>query len=553
MIGLRTALLFFGALAVTALPAAAAPDSVYLGTRNPDPMSQLSARVSLATVQAVEAELEAAQHGGDAIERSVLEGVRDFYAARRYQPFWISDNRPLPRTVTLRRHMAAADEHGLDASLYATPSFLARHYYDPERLAAADIAFSRAVARFVTHIASGRLVPGNVHALIALQPERPDVGEALEALAQTSSITAVLADYEPPHDQYRALKAALAELRALGSDEERIVVPDGSLLKPGMSDERVPLLRARLQVAPEAEGDTEPELYDALLVAAVEAFQEENGLSVDGIVGPRTLFALNGRSREEDIAAVVANLERWRWMPRDLGAFHIMVNVPEFKVRVVEDGVAVHETRVVVGTPRNKTPTFTDQMEYMVVNPYWHVPQSIIRNELLPQFRANPYGYASRHGYEVLALIRGRFRLVNPGAINWHAVNPRSIQIRQVPGSHNALGRIKFMFPNEHSVYLHDTPSKSLFGRDRRAYSHGCVRVQNPMEFAGALLPHAAPEWSVPRLEELYGRQERRVNLDVQVPVHLAYFTTTVGADGALDHAEDIYGYDQRMTEFLGT
>ena len=574
---LRTVLpigaLLVGALVATALPAAAAPESIYLGTREGDRgYGPLSVHMFAAKARAVEAELAAAEHGGNAIERGVLEGVRDFYAARNHRTLWFSGGEPLPRTLTLSRRMQAADEYGLDPSLYATPTFVQRLYYDPERLAAADVAFSRAVARFVTHIASGRLVPGSVHELITLEPEQPDIGEALEALAQTPSIGQVLAAYEPPHPQYWALKAALAELRALGSEEERIVVPDGRLLRPGMSDERVPLLRARLDVPleiPQGDGadelqlaeDTErgadpeatPDLYDDALVLAVETFQEENGLSVDGIVGPRTLFALNGRSRAEDIASIIANLERWRWMPRDLGDFHILVNVPEFMARVVDEGTIVHETRVVVGTPRNKTPTFTDEMEHVVVNPYWNVPLSILRNELLPEIRANPYGYFARHGYEVLALIRGRYRLVHPGQINWYAVNPRSIRVRQTPGAHNALGQIKFMFPNEHAVYLHDTPSKSLFSRDRRAYSHGCVRVHNPMEFAGAILPHAAPEWSVSRLEQLFGRQERQVNLDVHVPVHLAYFTTTIGPDGALSTAEDIYGYDRQMTDYLGS
>ncbi len=345
---------------------------------------------------------------------------------------------------------------GLDPASYATPHFENRHYDDPAALAEADVAFTRAVARFVVHVASGSIVPTDISRLITLNPERPDVGEALWRLTQASSVADVIAEYEPPQPQYQLLKAKLAELQALGPDSERIVVPEGKLLKPGMSDDRVALLRQRLKV--EAAPETAADLYDDALVEAVRTFQQERDLSVDGIVGPSTLAVLNGRSREEDIAAIVANLERWRWMPRDLGKFHVIVNVPEFVARVVDDGSVVHETRVVVGKPTNRTPTFSNMIRFLIVNPYWNVPVSIVRNELLPEARAAQGGYFARHGYEVFANIGGRMRQVSPGSVNWYAVGANSVRIRQVPGDHNALGRIKFMFPNQHSVYMHDTP-----------------------------------------------------------------------------------------------
>jgi murein L,D-transpeptidase YcbB/YkuD len=550
MVVLRVALLL-GALAATVLPAAAATDIGILGTAASNPSaSQISARLALAEVRAVEAGLAAADDRGDAIERIVLEGVRGFYEVRGFEPLWFNAGDVSAQAVTLRRRMDAADEYGLDPALYATPHFALRHYYDPGRLAEADVEFSRAVARFVTHIASGRIRPTDISSLITLEPERPDVGEALWRLSQEPSVDTLLAGYESQHPQYRVLKAKLAELRAIGEKDERIIVPEGALLKPAMSDERVALLRERLgvQLTPESAAD----LYDDATVAAVEEFQDENGLGVDGIVGPATLLALNGRSREEDIASVIANMERWRWMPRDLGKLHVMVNVPEFLVRVVDDGTVAHETRVIVGKPRNPTPTFSHSMSHIIVNPYWNVPVSILRNEMLPEIQANPWGYFRHYGYEVLANVGGRMRRIDPAWVDWYRINPRSVHVRQVPGAHNALGRIKFMFPNQHSVYLHDTPTKSLFGRDRRAFSHGCVRVQNPLDFADAILPIAAPEWNSSRLERLYGGKERRVDLANPVPVHLSYFTTTIAADGTLRHFDDLYGYDRKMTEFLG-
>jgi murein L,D-transpeptidase YcbB/YkuD len=499
--------------------------------------------------EAVKAALGQAQHDGAAIEEYALDGVRKFYAARKFELLWLRDGPATAQMKALRRRMQAADIYGLDPADYATPDLTAA-YSAPAARAEAEIAFSRAVARFVTHLASGRVRPSEISRIITLAPERPQIGQALAQLASTDNVALALARHEPPHAQYRALKAELAELRTAAPEAERVVVPEGALLKPDKSDARVPALRTRLGLTPDP--GAEPERYDDALVEALKAFQAAAGLTADGILGPRTLAALNGVSREEDIAAILANLERWRWMPRDLGAFHVMVNVPEFMVRVVDDGKMVHETRVVVGTPANATPTFSHVMDHLVVNPFWNVPASIVSNEMLPEIRRNPYGYFAKRGYQVLVRSGGRMRVVDPGRIDWWMVNPRSVAIRQVPGDHNALGRIKFMFPNQHSVYLHDTPSKKLFERDVRAFSHGCVRVDNPLEFADAILPVAAPKWNSERLEKLYGGPERRINLDKPIPVHLAYFTRFVDADGGLGRAEDLYGYDRRLSERTG-
>jgi murein L,D-transpeptidase YcbB/YkuD len=484
----------------------------------------------------------------DVVEHAIIKGVRTFYEERSYEPLWLGGGGASPQAIALRQLMAAAAEYGLDPALYNTKVAPAERA-DAGLLAQAEIDFSRAVARFVTHMASGRFAPAEVSRLITLRPERPDIAEALDTLAKEANVRAALDRFEPGHPQYRALKAKLAELRA-SSDDQRIVIPEGPLLKPGAFDERVPLLRARLEVSlPEGHA---PDRYNDLLVEAVQAFQRGNGLNADGILGPRTLLALNGSTREQDIATIIANLERWRWMPRDLGAFHVEVNVPEFMVRVIKDGAPVHETRIVVGTPRHPTPTFTHVIDHIVVNPYWNVPQSIIANEMMPDIRRNPYGFFRRGGYQVFARVRGRMRQINPYWVNWWAVSPRQIQIRQIPGDFNALGRIKFMFPNQHAVYLHDTPVKTLFRRDYRAFSHGCVRVENPLDFADAILPVAAPDWNSTQLQRLYGGKERSVSLASPIPIHLSYFTMAVDADGELRRFEDIYGYDGKIQALTG-
>lgn len=510
----------------------------------------VSATSPSSPAEALDSLLAVADAGGDPIESEVLDGVRAFYAARHYDLLWLKSRETTPQMTALRTRMDGAASYGLDPADYPTPMLAPRYVDDPALLAAADLEFTRAVARFVTHVSSGRLRPSDISSIITLGPEHVRIGESLARLARVQNVEAALSIYEPHHPQYLLLKQKLAELLAAEADDTRVVIPEGALLRPGAHDERVPQLRLRMGLTLEVRA--EPNLYDAALVSAVEAFQEESALTVDGIVGPRTLLALNGVSPEDQIATITANLERWRWMPRDLGDFHIMVNVPEFVVRVVDHHTVVHTTRVVVGAPGHRTPIFSHVMSHLVVNPYWNVPTSIVSNEMLPEIRQNPGGYFARHGYQVLVESGGRSVVVDPGSINWGSVNPRSIHIRQVPGDANALGRIKFMFPNQYSVYLHDTPSKALFERDFRAYSHGCVRVDNPLDFADAILPTAAPEWNSARLEALYGGRERRINLDHPIPVHIAYFTMWVDETGELRRFEDVYGYDSEMRSHYG-
>jgi L,D-transpeptidase YcbB len=484
---------------------------------------------------------EALLHRG--IDREIATAIKRSYATNDFQPLWSFEGKASLQQLALRRRMDAAADLGLDPAAYAIPASTLSGPKDVAERAAADVAFSRTVALFVTHLASGRIRPADVSRLITLEPERPDIGKALVELSRTAGVALRLSRYEPQHRDYAALKAELARLRATSEGPVAAPIPTGPALKPGGSDARVPLLRRRLAVS----GPSTDEVYDKALVAAVKEFQASQGLTGDGILGPRTLAALNGVSREADIEAISANLERWRWMPRDLGGFHVLVNVPEFTLRVVENGGVTHQTRAVVGAPEHPTPTFSHVMDHLVVNPFWHVPTSIVTNEMLPEIRRNPAGYFAKRGYQVLARNGGKMRVVDPSKIEWGMINPRTFRIRQAPGDANALGRIKFMFPNQHAVYLHDTPSKALFKKDYRAYSHGCVRVEEPLALAEVLLARAAPEWNAATIERLYGGPERRINLGTPVPVHLAYFTRSVDEAGNLLRFEDVYGYDEKM------
>jgi murein L,D-transpeptidase YcbB/YkuD len=496
--------------------------------------------------QAIVAEIAkvVASATGDARRRA--DAVAKVYAARGNQPLWVVGDHYSDKAKATIARLADAVEDGLNPLDYALPE-TDLSAATTELVANADLRVSMAVATFAEQASGGRVAPLSISKDITRTPERISADKALATVAEAADPAAALEAFNPPTEGFKRLKAMLAEVRAAKSKADAAPEPVAlaKSLKPGMSDEGVPGLRKRLGLDAPAEG-IEPALYDEALVAAVEAFQKENGLTADGVVGARTIAVLNGAHRDVE-GEIIANMEMWRWMPRDLSQDYVFVNIPEFKVRVIRHGQQVHEARVVVGKVANQTPVFTGEMQYLVVNPYWHIPESIKVKEMLPQIQADPAGYFSRHGYEVT----WDGQLIDPTRIIWDENAVKAVGIRQVPGEANALGNIKFMFPNKHAVYLHDTPLRSLFSRDVRAFSHGCVRVDDPMAFADAVL-QGDPQWTVPKLQAMFGGDERRVDIATHLKVHLAYFTAFVDEGGKLQLRDDIYGHVQAIKKALG-
>jgi len=481
----------------------------------------------------------------DKRDRAAME---EFYSARDYQPVWIKDGRYTPAAKAVMAAIGAAADEGLDPAAYRLPAATlgSTAPLGPDLTAAAELTLDKALLLYARQAYAGRLDPSSIGKLITIKPLLPDPVEILASVSAAPDAAAAVIAYNPPHPGYQRLKSALAAARKLPATEAPAPIAEGKLMKLGVSDPRVPQLRARLGLPAATE---KPELYDNALAEAVARFQAESGLKADGAAGGNTLAFLN-RAGKDDTAEILANMERWRWLPRDLGAFHVEVNVPEFQVRIVDDGKVVHETRVVTGKVTNQTPIFSDEMQSIVVNPSWNVPASITTKEMLPKVRNDP-SYLSRNGYQVLAKVNGKVVPVSPGSVDWSTASARNIQIRQRPGDDNALGSIKFLFPNEHSVYLHDTPSKSLFQRDQRAFSHGCVRVQNPLEFADVLLAYQGG-WSKERLRKMVGGRESWVNLPKRIPIHITYFTAFVDDSGTLQTRPDVYGYNARVERALG-
>jgi len=478
-----------------------------------------------------------------------------FYGARHFEPLWLQEAADgtvtfAPSAAKIMEAFKNAAADGFRTSDYLTPDLdLAAAGSDPAKLAAVETAFSNAAVRYAQDIYGGRIAPTAVNKTWTITPKRINEADMLVKLAATDDPAALFAELEPKHAEFQRLKAALAKFDD-GETIDQLPIPDGKTLKPGMTDDRVPLLRQRLGVAepdvPETAGAAAaPDLnYDDALVAAIKTFQESLDLTPDGVAGPATIAALNGggAATKDDI---IANMERWRWEPEEFGQFHVFVNLPEFRLRIMQDGKEYYTTRVVIGTPAHQTPVFSDEIEHIVVNPYWNVPASIATNEIKPHLLANP-GYLDGQNMEMLS----GGKVVNASAIDWTSTNINNFHIRQRPGSGNALGKVKFLFPNQHDVYLHDTPSKSLFARSYRAYSHGCVRVENPMDFAGAL---TAQEAGVSRasLEGMFGSREQWVNVENHIPVHLSYFTLRVDEDGTIRSYGDVYGANKKLIELL--
>ncbi len=465
-----------------------------------------------------------------------------FYGGRGFEPVWLTGGETgwvvNPRTQALVDLFKGADALGLDPADYALST---EQVATIEDAVAYELALMSSALRFGLDNYGGRLDPRSISPNLDMPRLKPATTDLLQRLGEDDDPAKLLADLAPNDPEFAGLLQLLADTDDDGP--EPIEIAEGPSIKPGAVDDRVVSLRQRLGIPAIGGADL---TYDEQLVEAVKSFQASLALTSDGIVGNATRQALN-RSDRITREQILVNLEKWRWLPRQRGDYRVEVNVPEFRLWVRRDGEVVHETRVVVGTPTNQTPIFYDQIRHVVVNPYWNVPVSIARNEIGPQVRRDP-GYLSRREFELL----NADNLIDPWSVDWSSVAPGSFpfSIRQKPGAQNALGQVKFLFPNKHDVYLHDTPEKSLFSRDVRAYSHGCVRVENPFDFAGALLANE-PKFGRDTLVAAFGPRERWFNMDVKVPVYLTYFTLRVREGGDVRSFADIYGHDKKIADAL--
>lgn len=467
-------------------------------------------------------------------------GLADFYGTNGLKPIFIGVEGAARRTALIAAVEQAAS-HGLPVRRYDQAGL--RRLDRKAVLGVEDeIRFARAFADWSHDISGGVLDPRKVESGIKREVHRPRTGDLLRAFAAAAEPAAVLADL-PPHDpRYEALRRALTSQSQLIAPADAPAVPDG-LWRSGVSDPAIAALRVRLAsigfAAPPAGS---PLTFDAPLQQAVAAYQQAAGLPADGVAGPRTVARLN-RGTGPEAEAILVALERMRWMRgHDLAARHVWVNLPEFNARIYENGQEIFETRVVVGKANREfeTPEFTELMKYMVVNPRWNVPRSITVKEYLPRLQAN------RHAVGHLDVVDGAGNVISRDRIDFRQYTAKSFpyRMRQKPSDDNALGQVKFMFPNPWNIYLHDTPTKHLFNQSSRAYSHGCIRVGRPVDLAHELLKGQVESPEAVFSKALKSGRETYLNLRPPLPVHLVYFTAFPDETGKIRRFPDIYGRD---------
>ena len=421
-----------------------------------------------------------------------------------------------------------------------------------------EVRLSLALMQFAADLGQGRITPHISDPDLFDFREDIDKAEVIAAAAQAEDLAAFVHGYRPQTPRYDRLKTALAHYRQIAADGGWQPIPEGPTLKPDMTNERVALLRARLKFWGDlADADDlalsggNPGLYDDAMVEAVKRMQYRLGLDTDGAIGPKSLAAIN-LPVEARIEQMILNLERRRWMQDDLGPRYIFVNLADFELKVVDGEKTIWDTRVVVGKPYHKTPVFSHKMRYLEINPYWNVPPSIARNELLGKIQKDP-NYLRDNNFTLFSDWSGKASVVDPSSVNWGRMTKARFthKIRQGSGDGNALGRVKFMFPNRFNVYLHDTPSKSLFSRAERSFSHGCIRVQDPMKLAEVVLA-GTKGWSREKIDGTVETNKRTVvNLAEPLAVHISYQTAWVNKDGSVNFRKDIYGRDALLAEAL--
>jgi len=487
-----------------------------------------------------------------------------FYERRMYRPAWSEDDGTLLQVDALVKAIRDADREGLRptdyhlAKIEATLKEMLQNQekktpLNPRRLVDLDLLLTDAFLVYGSHLLVGRINPETIDAEWHANRRDADIAQVLQAALDSNQIEDGLKKLVPPQPGYGRLKQALAHYRDIAAKGGWPTVPDGPKMQKGDRGERVLALRNWLVATRDIDQppDSNTDLFDDVLEEAVRRFQLRHGLDVDGIVGSLTLAALNVPA-EERMRQIEVNMERWRWLPQDLGERFILVNTANFELDVVENDKPVMTMRAVVGKNYRRTPVFSDRMTYLVLSPYWYIPPGIAVQDKLPLIREDP-DYLSKENIKVFQGWGAETKEIDPKTVDWSTVTAKNFnyRLRQEPGPQNALGRVKFMFPNKFDVYLHDTPSRELFVKTVRTFSSGCIRIEKAIELAEYVL-RDDPKWRRENILAAIDRGvEQTVRLPEPIPIHLLYWTVWADEHGSIQFRNDIYGRDKRLDQAL--
>jgi len=493
----------------------------------------------------------ASAKNSDDAEVADRQALAAFYESRRDEPLWVTKTGVNIRGAAVAAELKKADDWGLKASDFELPAMAAASdgatELAREELAEAEMRLSLAVLKYARYARGGRIAEParQLSSYLDRLPQLRDPKAVLDEISATDDPAAYLRALHPKHPQFERLRQKYLELlKSAAAAAEIVRIPKGPKLVPGEKHPQVALLRKRLGVAlPDsaaAYGDETQ--YDEALATAVREYQARSGLKEDGIVSAATRAALNDVEVSSP-AKLLANMEQWRWMPDELGATYVWVNIPEFLIRVVKNGQVIHTERVITGLPDKQTPVFSDELELVTFHPRWIVPDSIKVRELYPSLARGGATFTRQN----LRLSRNG-RPVDPYSVDWSQADIRYFDVHQPPGGGNVLGVLKFSFPNKHAVYMHDTPTKGLFNESSRPFSHGCMRVRDAQKLAEIVLAEDKA-WDGARVAAMVDApvEENPITLDRKIPVHVTYFTAWVGDDGTEQSWKDVYGHEQRI------
>lgn len=494
-----------------------------------------------------------------------LKIIPHFYRQRNYEPAWFDRNGLRPTAESLLRALREAYKDGLNPLDYHLKTIerlwiiTAQEPFPPmpskaKQWADLDLILTDAYLLLGSHLAGGRINPENLHADWIISPHSWDMLEILNSATTSEQMRETLEKLKPTHSGYAQLKSELARMRRIANQGGWPQLEGKKTLRPGDTNKKVAALRKRLKISghyQEQKPPEKPNLYDDSMVAAVKHFQQSHGLKPDGVIGKNTYTAMNV-SAGQRVRQIELNMERWRWLPRELGNRYIIVNTAAFDLKVVDKNQVKLQMKVVVGRPARRSPVLSSSMNYMVLNPYWHVPRTIAVEDILPKLTTSAE-YLNKQHFKVFKGWDTKAVEVDPLSVNWAVYNTSNFpyRFRQDPGAKNALGQIKFMFPNEFAVYLHDTPQKSLFSQEQRDHSSGCIRLEDARALAAYLLADD-PFWNSEKLNQVLKNGQRQViHVPNPINIYLKYMTAWVDENKILQFRQDIYDHDRDLNKAL--